>query len=170
MRQNCRRVRNKGVNMQEFENSPEMLALKKILRDFFLGIIDNVKGAFAGFYEWMAESDFSMPPMLKIFGNETLSGILLLCFLIYIIFANVRAYRLFAKDKKNAAEEGRRIPEVRLLANIWFGGAVGAMIAMYSLRHKTLHRGFVVSAWFCSFVYLILFSVIFGFLAFWTFL
>lgn len=156
--------------MQEFENTPEILALKEILREFFLGIIDNIKGAFIGFYEWVSQLQLGLPPMLKFFGNSTINTIILICFLGYIILANVRSYRLFAKDKEYAQTNEERIPEKRLLANIWFGGAIGAIIAMYALRHKTLHRGFVVSAWICMFIYLIIFSVVFGFLSFWTFL
>lgn len=156
--------------MQNFENTPEMIALKKVLREFFLGIIDNIKGAFVGFGEWIGGLEFNLPPMLKFFGNAKINGFILVCFLAYVIIANVRAYRLFARDKKNAQRDEERIPEKRLLANIWFGGAIGAVIAMYSLRHKTLHKVFTVSAWICLFIYLILFSVIFGFLSFWTFL
>ena len=156
--------------MQEFENTPEMLALKEMLREFFLGIIDNIKGAFIGFYEWVSGLQIGLPPMLKFFGNSTVNVIILILFLGYVILANIRSYRLFAKDKEYAQKGEERIPESRLLANIWFGGAIGAIIAMYGLRHKTLHRVFVVSGWVCMFIYLLVFSVIFGFLSFWTFL
>ncbi len=156
--------------MQEFENSPEVLVIKDALREFFLGIIDNIKGGFAGFIEWIGTVKIAPPPLLKFFGNDKFNGAILIVFLGYILFANIKAYRLFAKDKQRAQSDEERIPERRLMANIWLGGAIGATIAMYRLRHKTRHRKFIVSAWTCLIMYLLLFSVIFGFLSFWTFL
>ena len=57
----------------------------------------------------------------------------------------------FAVDKKNSSKEGRgRMPEIVLLTLTTFGGAVGAMIGMYVLRHKTnpvTKFHFAVTAW-----------------------
>ena len=156
--------------MQEFENSPEVLVIKDALREFFLGIIDNVKGAFRGFGEWMKTVKVSPPPLLKFFGNDAVNGTILIIFLGYIVFINIKAYFLFKKDKRYAQEGEERIPEWRLMSHIWIGGAIGSVIAMYRLRHKTRHRSFTISAWVCMVLYLLLFSVGFGFLSFWTFL
>lgn len=156
--------------MQNFENSPEAIVIKDALREFFLGIIENIKGAFIGFAEWIMSVRINLPPMLKFFGNGKFNALILIIVLGYILFANIKTYILFKKDKQYAQEEEYRIPEWRLLANIWLGGAVGAMFGIYKLRHKTRHRNFVASAWICSFLYLLLLSVIFGFLSFWTFL
>ena len=156
--------------MQEFENSPEVLVIKDALREFFLGIIENIKGGFAGFIEWVGTVKIAPPPLLKFFGNDKINGAILLIFLGYIVFANIRAYRLFARDKRLAQSDGERVPESRLMANIWFGGAIGSIIAMYRLRHKTQHRKFTLSVWTCFVMYLLLFSIVFGFLSFWTFL
>ncbi len=57
----------------------------------------------------------------------------------------------FAVDKNKSAREGSsRIPEIVLLSLTTFGGAVGAMIGMYLLRHKTnpvTKFHFAVTAW-----------------------
>lgn len=157
--------------MYEFENSPEMLALKEVLREFFLGIIDNITGAFYGFAEWISNMRVNTPPLLKLFGNTKVNGIFLMLFIAFMVFINLKAYFLFAADKRYATEEEEeRVPEWRLLTNIWFGGAIGSMIAMYRLRHKTQHKIFKVSVWIFAFVDLLLFSVVIGFLGFWTFL
>ncbi|MBR0359862.1 MAG: DUF1294 domain-containing protein [Clostridia bacterium] len=156
--------------MQNFENSPEAIVIKDALREFFMGIIENIKGAFIGFAEWIMSVRINLPPMLKFFGNGKFNALILIIVFGYIIFANIKTYILFKKDKQYAQEDEYRIPEWRLLANIWLGGAIGAMFGIYKLRHKTRHKSFVASAWICSFLYLLLFSVIFGFLSFWTFL
>lgn len=156
--------------MQEFERSPEILALKKILREFFLDIIENIKGAFLGFAEWATTIRLNLPPMLKFFGNTKISGVILAAFVAYIVFVNVKAYLLFRADKRYAVAGEERVPEWRLLANIWFGGAIGSMIAMYTHHHKTKHRIFTISAIICVGLELILASVVCGFLGFWAFL
>ncbi len=44
----------------------------------------------------------------------------------------------FAVDKKNSSREGKgRVPEIVLLSLCSFGGAPGALVGMYVLRHKT---------------------------------
>lgn len=74
----------------------------------------------------------------------------------YVYFALLAVMSLitlicFAADKKNASKEGRgRMPEIVLLTLTTFGGAVGAMIGMYVLRHKTnpvTKFHFAVTAW-----------------------
>ena len=156
--------------MQEFERSPEMLALKGILREFFLDIIEKIKGAFLGFAEWATTIRLNLPPMLKFFGNTKISGVILAIFIAYIVFVNIKAYLLFRADKRYAIADEERVPEWRLLANIWFGGAIGSIIAMYKLHHKTKHKVFTVSAIICAGLELILASVVCGFLGFWAFL
>lgn len=75
---------------------------------------------------------------------------------VYVYFALLAVVSLitlicFALDKKNASKEGRgRMPEIVLLTLTTFGGAVGAMIGMYVLRHKTnpvTKFHFAVTAW-----------------------
>ena len=75
---------------------------------------------------------------------------------VYVYFALLAVMSLitlicFAVDKKNASKEGQgRMPEIVLLTLTTFGGAVGAMIGMYVLRHKTnpvTKFHFAVTAW-----------------------
>ncbi len=75
---------------------------------------------------------------------------------VYVYFALLAVVSLitlicFAVDKKNASKEGQgRMPEIVLLTLTTFGGAVGAMIGMYVLRHKTnpvTKFHFAVTAW-----------------------
>ena len=51
---------------------------------------------------------------------------------------SIATLAFFAVDKKNSSREGRgRVPEIVLLSLCSFGGALGALIGMYGLRHKT---------------------------------
>lgn len=57
-------------------------------------------------------------------------GLLLLMSIVTLIF--------FASDKHNSSRDGKgRVPEIVLLSLCSFGGAYGALIGMYVLRHKT---------------------------------
>lgn len=47
-------------------------------------------------------------------------------------------------DKQKARKNKWRIPEKRIWLVALFGGATGAVIGMYSFRHKTKHRMFVI--------------------------
>lgn len=155
--------------MREFENSPEIVEVKKVLREFFMEIIGSITGAFEGFIEWVRSVKLNLPPMLKLFGNSGVNGSVFAIVIAYITFINIKAYRLFAADKRYARQDEERIPEWRLLANMLLGGAIGGAIAMYRLRHKTQHKSFTVTAKVLVFVYLLLYSFVIGFLGFWTF-
>lgn len=62
---------------------------------------------------------------------------------LYLVIVNVIAYLLMRIDKKRSRRRGaRRIPEKVLLGSAVIGGSIGAMIAMYTLHHKTRHRRF----------------------------
>lgn len=155
--------------MEAFENSPEALVLKKALREFFLGIIENIKGSFLGLFEWIGNVHINLPPLIKIFGNGKANMILFVAIASYVVIMNIKTYRLFKRDKKYAYDEEERIPEFRLLLNMWLGGGIGGFIAIYKLRHKTKHKIFTVTAKFLLVVQLLLYSYIIGFMAFWTF-
>ncbi len=62
-------------------------------------------------------------------------------FYAYLMMAmgmNVLSFLLFAFDKFLAKRQASfRIPEATLLSGICFGGAIGGLIGMYLLRHKT---------------------------------
>lgn len=72
-----------------------------------------------------------------------------------LILMSLITFCVFAKDKKNSKKESNgRIPEIVLLSLATFGGAIGAMIGMYGLRHKTdfnTKYHFAITVW-CSLI------------------
>lgn len=65
----------------------------------------------------------------------------------YCVFIGVMSiitYCLYASDKKKARRGEWRVPEKTLLLFSFFGGAVGGLLAMYMVRHKTKHWYFPV--------------------------
>ena len=46
-------------------------------------------------------------------------------------------FALFAIDKRRAANDGRRVSEANLLMASFLGGAVGGLMGMFLLRHKS---------------------------------
>ena len=64
--------------------------------------------------------------------------------LVYLIVINVITFIAYAVDKYNAIEHRTRIRIITLLALAFIGGSVGAILAMYTFRHKTQKDYFVV--------------------------
>ncbi len=62
--------------------------------------------------------------------------------LIYLIIINIVAFIVYAWDKRKAKKGVWRTPESTLLLLAAVGGSVGALLAMYMLRHKTNHKKF----------------------------
>ncbi len=59
-------------------------------------------------------------------------------YLILLLVVSVITLLAFAIDKKNSSNErNARTPEMVLLSLTTFGGAAGALIGMYVLRHKS---------------------------------
>lgn len=58
-------------------------------------------------------------------------------YIITIAAMSVLTVIAFAVDKIKSKGDNSRIPEMVLLSLISFGGAVGGLIGMYVLRHKT---------------------------------
>lgn len=56
---------------------------------------------------------------------------------IYLAAINFISFAVYAIDKVNAAAGKRRIRIITLLGLACLGGSVGALLAMYLLRHKT---------------------------------
>lgn len=67
-----------------------------------------------------------------------------LVYLAFIAVMSLLAIILYAGDKKKAKSGAWRTPEAVLLGFGFFGGAIGALIAMKSFRHKTKHWYFWV--------------------------
>lgn len=65
-------------------------------------------------------------------------------FLIYLVVINFVTFAVFAVDKIAAIERRFRIRIVTLLGLSFIGGSIGALIAMYLLRHKTRKDYFTV--------------------------
>ena len=59
-------------------------------------------------------------------------------------FLNVVTFFMFARDKRQAILNMRRIPEFWLLSLSAIGGSLGALMGMLMFRHKTLHKRFRV--------------------------
>lgn len=65
--------------------------------------------------------------------------------LIYLIAINITAYATYAWDKHISKKRNAwRVPEKNLLLLAAIGGSIGALFAMYTLRHKTLHKKFLL--------------------------
>ncbi len=64
-------------------------------------------------------------------------------FIIYLAIINVIAFALMGFDKQRAKRSLWRIPEKTLFLSALLGGSIGAILGMYTFRHKTKHATFV---------------------------
>ena len=69
---------------------------------------------------------------------------MLLYYGVFLACMSLAAWILYAADKRKAKKGKWRIPEATLLGMGFCGGAVGALLAMNTLRHKTKHWYFWV--------------------------
>ena len=58
---------------------------------------------------------------------------------VYIGLMSIVTFFLYVSDKKKAKKGAWRIPEKTLLLCSFLGGAIGGMLAMQTVRHKTKH-------------------------------
>ena len=63
----------------------------------------------------------------------------MLYYLAFLLAMCMAAYILYAADKNKAQHHRWRTPESVLLGVGFFGGALGALLAMQLCRHKTKH-------------------------------
>ena len=63
---------------------------------------------------------------------------------IYLLIINAIAFALMLIDKYKARKNLWRIPEATLISTALLGGSIGALIGMYTVRHKTRHIKFTV--------------------------
>ena len=63
--------------------------------------------------------------------------------LVYLAAVNVIAFAVYGADKRRARKNRRRVPEKTLFLLAAIGGSVGALLGMYTFRHKTRHWYFV---------------------------
>lgn len=64
--------------------------------------------------------------------------------LLYFAVISLVTFVITALDKILAKKKMRRIPEATLLTLALFGGAVSEYFTMKLIRHKTLHKKFMV--------------------------
>lgn len=65
-------------------------------------------------------------------------------FILYLIAINLVTFIVYAIDKRKAKKGTWRTPESTLLLLAAIGGTIGALLAMYLLRHKTKHKKFFI--------------------------
>ncbi|WP_312392621.1 DUF1294 domain-containing protein [Chryseobacterium sp.] len=64
--------------------------------------------------------------------------------MMYILIAiNLLSFIIFGLDKRKAIKHQRRISESSLLTVTFFGGTIGAIIAMMIFRHKVSKKSFL---------------------------
>ena len=62
----------------------------------------------------------------------------------YLLLINAAAFVLMLVDKRKARKNRWRIPERTLILSAAFGGSIGALLGMYTFRHKTKHLKFTL--------------------------
>ena len=65
-------------------------------------------------------------------------------FLLYLLLINAVAFVLMLADKQKARKKRWRIPERTLIGSALLGGSLGALLGMYTFRHKTKHLKFTL--------------------------
>ena len=65
-------------------------------------------------------------------------------FLLYLLLINAASFFLMLADKQKARKNRWRIPERTLIGSALLGGSIGALLGMYTLRHKTKHPKFTL--------------------------
>ncbi len=64
--------------------------------------------------------------------------------LIYLLVISFYSVMLTCSDKCLAKKGGRRVPEKKLFGAALLGGALAMYITMRTIRHKTLHKRFMI--------------------------
>ena len=62
----------------------------------------------------------------------------------YLLLINAVAFVLMLVDKVKAKKNRWRIPERTLIGFAALGGSIGALLGMYTFRHKTKHLKFTL--------------------------
>lgn len=70
--------------------------------------------------------------------------ILTYIFIIYLLIFNITGFASMGIDKHKAIKNLWRIPEKTLFTIALLGGSIGSSIGMYTFRHKTKHKSFVI--------------------------
>lgn len=67
-----------------------------------------------------------------------------LLLLVYFLSVSFYSVALTCTDKRLAVKGGRRIPEKKLFGAALLGGGAAMYITMRIIRHKTLHKRFMI--------------------------
>ena len=70
-------------------------------------------------------------------------NVILILFL-YVIRVNIVGFAEMGIDKRKAKRGAFRIPEANLFLIALIGGSIGCITGMYTFRHKTKHKSFVI--------------------------
>ena len=62
----------------------------------------------------------------------------------YLLIINALGFLLMLADKQKARKNLWRIPEATLFTAAFFGGTIGCLAGMYTVRHKTKHLKFIL--------------------------
>lgn len=65
-------------------------------------------------------------------------------FLVYLAIISLISYFLCIYDKRAAIKQKSRIPEKTLFLFSFLGGSIAMLITMKIIRHKTLHKRFMI--------------------------
>lgn len=65
-------------------------------------------------------------------------------FICYLAFINLLTAAVTVIDKIHAKKKKRRVPEITLFTLAFLGGAVAEYAVMKAIRHKTLHKSFML--------------------------
>ena len=136
----------------------------------YLGIImllDFIKWLGSTLYNWLMSIPF--PTVMKLFGNPVMNKIVFGAVATYILVITIAAFAMFASDKHRAKTKRGRIPEKSLMRVCLWGGAIGGMIGMSALRHKTNVKKFKMTVPALFIIQLLVYSMLLGFLGFWAF-
>ena len=66
------------------------------------------------------------------------------CVIAYLALINIITFIVFGVDKYKARNHKWRVPEATLFLLALIGGSVGAILGMYTFRHKTRKWYFVI--------------------------
>ena len=83
----------------------------------------------------------------------------------WLVFINIFTFAADALDKYKAIPHAWRIPERTLILLAAIGGSVGALSAMYTVRHKTTHNKFRIGVPAILIIQLILAYIVYNYVA-----
>lgn len=65
-------------------------------------------------------------------------------FILYILIVNIYGFAIIVIDKYKAKKNRWRIKEMNFFIVAFVGGAIGVLLGMMMVRHKTQHKSFYI--------------------------